>query len=64
MNRLKTLTCFLPALFIFSLSNGQNEELSLSLALDKSLQNNYALIIPRADEKIAAIDNNWGTAGR
>ena len=64
MNRLKTLTCFLPALFIFSLSNGQNEELSLSLALDKSLQNNYGLIISRADEKIAGIDNNWGTAGR
>ena len=40
------------------------EELSLSLALEKALQNNYGIILSRAGTEIAAINNSWGTAGR
>ena len=40
------------------------ESLSLSLALEKALQNNYGIILSTADTEIAAINNSWGTAGR
>jgi outer membrane protein TolC len=40
------------------------EPLTLSSALEKALQNNYGLIISRADLQVAEINNNWGTAGR
>jgi outer membrane protein TolC len=40
------------------------EELTLSYALEQALENNYGLIISRADLQVAEINNNWGTAGR
>jgi len=42
----------------------QENELSLSIALQKTLENNYGIIIQEADLEIAGINNNWGTAGR
>jgi len=53
-----------PVVFICAISSAQQEVLSLSLALDKALQNNYGLIISRADLETAEIKNNWGNAGR
>jgi outer membrane protein TolC len=44
-------------------ASGQ-DPLSLSSALEQALENNYGLIISRADLEIAEINNNWGTAGR
>ena len=43
---------------------GQDNELTLSYALEQALVNNYGLIISRADLQVAEINNNWGTAGR
>jgi len=40
------------------------EDLSLSLALEKALQNNYGIVLSTADTEIAGINNSWGTAGR
>ena len=40
------------------------ENLSLSSALERALENNYGLIISRADRDIASINNNPGNAGR
>jgi outer membrane protein TolC len=40
------------------------EVLTLSMALEKALENNYGLIISKADHEIAAINNNPGNAGR
>ena len=40
------------------------DELTLSGALEKALENNYGLIISRADLQMAEINNNWGNAGR
>ncbi|MCK5134181.1 MAG: TolC family protein [Bacteroidales bacterium] len=64
MIRLKNLTYIVASLFAFTSANGQGDELSLSLALDKALENNYGVIISRADQEIADINNNWGNAGR
>jgi outer membrane protein len=40
------------------------EELPLSGALGRAMKNNYGLIISRASADIAAINDNWGNAGR
>ncbi len=65
MIRLKNLTIYIMAfLFVITSANGQGNDLSLSLALDKALGYNYGLIISRADQEIAEINNNWGNAGR
>ncbi|MEN8227143.1 MAG: TolC family protein [Bacteroidota bacterium] len=61
---LKHLTYIVATLFTLATVNGQGDELSLSLALDKALENNYGVIISRADQEIAEINNNWGNAGR
>ena len=42
----------------------QPESLSLSGAIEKSLDYNYGIRISRSDVEIAGINNNWGTAGR
>lgn len=42
----------------------QTESLSISEAVNKSLENNYGIQISRADTEVAAMNNNWGTAGR
>jgi len=44
--------------------NAQEEELILSVAIEKALENNYGIIISKADVNIAELNNNWGTAGR
>lgn len=65
MIRLKNFTIYIVAfLFVITSANGQGNDLSLSLALDKALESNYGLIISRADQEIAEINNNWGNAGR
>jgi len=53
----------LTALLLTSPLKGQ-DPLTLSRALETALENNYGLIISRADVEIAQINNNWGTAGR
>jgi len=53
------LVCMLPV----AGASGQ-DPLSLSSALEQALENNYGLIISRADLQVAEINNNWGTAGR
>lgn len=63
MIRLKYLIYIVPLLFAGPLS-AQEESLSLSEALDKALQNNYGLIISRAEVEAAGINNSWGNAGR
>jgi len=52
------------SLLLFSTVHGQDQVLTLSRALEQALENNYGLIISRADLEVARINNNWGTAGR
>ncbi len=40
------------------------ESLSLSVALEQAMANNYGIIISRAGTEIASINNEWGNAGR
>lgn len=40
------------------------DTLSLSRALELALENNYGIVISRADLDIARINNDWGNAGR
>jgi outer membrane protein TolC len=42
----------------------QDNSLSLSDALSRALENNYGILISRADTRIAGINNDWGNAGR
>lgn len=42
----------------------QETELSISGAIEKTLENNYGIIISKSDIEISKINNNWGTAGR
>lgn len=51
-------------LLVSFMVNGQGNQLTLSGALEKALENNYGVIISRADREIADINNNWGNAGR
>ena len=63
MNRINRILAILMGILIFQ-QVGAQEILTLSGALEKALQNNYGLIISRAGNEIAAINNNPGTAGR
>lgn len=40
------------------------EQLTLTDAIAKGLENNYGIIIAKGNQQIAEINNNWGTAGR
>jgi outer membrane protein TolC len=40
------------------------EPLTLTGAIEQALENNYDIIIAKENQKIAGINNNWGTAGR
>jgi outer membrane protein TolC len=42
----------------------QGQQLSVFEAIQKSLNNNYDIQLQAKDTQIAAINNNWGTAGR
>ena len=64
MIALKKTIYVLSILFIANLAKGQDNNLTLSSALEQALEHNYGLIISRADVQVAEINNNWGTAGR
>lgn len=45
-------------------SYGQPEQLTLSDAITKALQSNYGISISEAEYEVAAVNNDWGVAGR
>lgn len=58
---------YIIALLLLVFSTGliaQENDLSISSAIEKTLENNYGIIISKSDVEIAKINNNWGTAGR
>ncbi len=63
-----TISKYIIIIFLFFISgmstHAQQEELSLSLALEKAMENNYGIIISRSETEIASVNNDWGTAGR
>ena len=59
----RIFTYLISSLLLVAPLRGQ-DALTLSGALEQALENNYGLIISRADLEIAEINNNWGTAGR
>ena len=63
MSRINRILAILTGVLIFQQVDAQ-EILTLSGALERALENNYGLIISRADNEIARINNNPGTAGR
>ena len=64
MRLLKKSIFILLGILLFARAVKGQEELTLSTALELALENNYGLIISRADLQVAEINNNWGTAGR
>ncbi len=62
MNKFNLISAF--ALLVSSVVCGQGNQLTLYSAIEKALQNNYGVIISRADREIADINNDWGNAGR
>ena len=53
------------AIFIIGFqAKAQDENLSLPLALEKALENNYGIIISESETEISIVNNEWGTAGR
>ncbi len=59
---MKILNIFI-LLFIGFVSQAQ-QNLSLTDAISKALENNYDIIIAKGNQQIAETSNNWGTAGR
>ena len=56
---------FIVALVTLWASVGHSqEELTVSAALEKALENNYGIIISQSQEEVAALNNHWGNAGR
>ncbi len=65
MNRIIKIFSLLAAIFITTISAfGQPVDLSLTDALEKTLEYNYGIRISKSDVEIAGINNNWGNAGR
>lgn len=61
----RRILCYISISLLFVAGSAAQEQvLTLSSALEQSLENNYGLIISRADLQVAEINNNWGTAGR
>lgn len=59
------ISCLAVTLLLGTASlNAQPEDLSLSSAIEKALEYNYGIRVSRGDARIAAVNNNWGTAGR
>lgn len=61
MKRSRIVLLFLiltPLLF------GQNNPLTLSEALERTLENNYGILISEKQSDIATVNNSWGAAGR
>ncbi len=61
---LRNLYIYLLAFPLLTIPLKGQDPLTLSAALETALENNYGLIISRADMEVAQINNNWGTAGR
>ncbi len=40
------------------------QPLTLTDAITKALENNYDIVIAKENQRVAEIENNWGTAGR
>ena len=57
MNRINKFLLILTGILIFQQVRSQ-DILTLSGALEKALENNYGLIISRASNEIAGINNN------
>lgn len=64
MIRFKSIFIIVIALHLLPETYGQEEVLTVSSALEKALENNYGLVMSRADLEVAQINNNWGNAGR
>ncbi|MFC2080704.1 TolC family protein [Bacteroidota bacterium] len=65
MKRTRPIYCL--GFFLLLLSpviEAQSEDLSLSQAIEKTLEYNYGIRISRSDVDIAGLNNNWGSAGR
>ena len=62
MTSINKILVLFAGILIFQPLEAQ-EALSLSGALERALENNYGLIISRAGNEIAVINNNPGTAG-
>lgn len=60
---MKTLTIILIILFSGFCIQAQ-QQLSLTDAITKALENNYDIIIARGNQQIAETSNTWGAAGR
>ncbi len=60
---MKTLTVFFLLIFAGVTLQAQ-QLLSLTDAIERALENNYSIEMTRNDERVAEIQNNWGTAGR
>lgn len=58
------LSLSLLAVILISPQGWSQEALTLSGALGRAMDNNYGLIISKADTEIASINNNPGNAGR
>lgn len=61
---MRRASLYLSALLLLEVAMSGQDPLNLSSALEQALENNYGLIISRADVQVAKINNNWGTAGR
>ncbi|MBI9055823.1 MAG: TolC family protein [Bacteroidales bacterium] len=64
---MSNLSKYIISLFVVLISisvHAQEDELVLSVAIEKALENNYGIVISKSDVAIASINNNWGTAGR
>ncbi len=62
--RVRNISIYLLAALLLTLPLKGQDPLTLSVALETALENNYGIIISRADVEVAQINNNWGTAGR
>lgn len=60
MKKISIIFAFICA----ALSVNSQEPLTLNDAIVNALENNYGMIMIRENQRIAEIQNNWGTAGR
>ncbi len=64
MNPRKFILYILLLVFGSASISAQQESLSLSSAIEKTLEYNYGIRISRSDVQVSGINNSWGTAGR
>ncbi|MFW6095101.1 MAG: TolC family protein [Bacteroidota bacterium] len=57
-------TALIVSLLLAATVKAQDNTLELSEAIQKALENNYGIVISKAEKKIAEMNNDWGTAGR